>query len=97
MNGKVNSSVWLLLSSSLLLVLVFIFMQRVNELSQNVEEGLATIRNLEAQPSDVVTAAELAVLLDEIKEREERALGYLGVFESIGLAIRYSFRRGAGN
>lgn len=87
MNGKVNSSVWLLLSSGLLLVLVFVFMQRVNDLAQDVEEGLATIRSLEAQPSDAVSAAELRVLLEEIKEREERALGYLGVFESIGLAI----------
>lgn len=87
MNEKINGNVWLLLASTAFLVLVFIFMQNLFAMKQEVEIGLSTISNLETLPADAVSAAEVNALLDEIKEREERAMSYLGIFESIGLAI----------
>jgi tetratricopeptide (TPR) repeat protein len=65
----------------------FYFWFQTSKLAAEVQESLAAIRSADTISTAQLTEAEFDTAYQRIQESEQRALSYLGIFESIGLAI----------
>jgi tetratricopeptide (TPR) repeat protein len=86
-NGYFTPATGLLLGAGLLFAIVLALLIRVEHLAANTEQTLASLKNLETLQIEVIDAAEIDAIYERITEAENRALGYLGIFEGIGFAF----------
>jgi tetratricopeptide (TPR) repeat protein len=85
--AKQRSSVLWILFIVVFSTINFYFWFQSAKLGAEVRESLAAIRAGSTVSAEQLTRAELDESYERIHETEQRALGYLGIFEAIGLAI----------
>jgi tetratricopeptide (TPR) repeat protein len=85
--AKQRSTILWVIFIAVFSVVNFYFWYQSYKLNAELQEGLEAIRSTDTVSPETLTRAELAAAYDRIHETEQRALDYLGIFESIGLTV----------